>query len=201
MNSKDAGEEDAAVAREEDHVLFNQFAAHFDAPAYVRRAQRVEEGFALLVERCRIWRDEHLEMVRVRLALLHALAGEWEVLNPCLADGDQLRVLKSLHADLKPRLQHPIAATTSERTLKRALRELIESIERFNQRWREFLRTLDLGPLNALRDGYNRYYLLEKECAVRSPRVARQGFRRLEPLTLAELETLLPVLGVPRLRA
>jgi hypothetical protein len=81
------------------------------------------------------------------------------------------------------------------------VRELAESLERFNRRWLEFLRGVDVGPVNELRDGYNRYYLLEKECALRSPRLARQGFTRLEPLTVAELTALLPPLPVPQLRA
>ena len=63
------------------------------------------------------------------------------------------------------------------------------------------LEETDLTEVNALREGYNRYYLLEKECAVRSARLARQGFRRLEPVTLEELAALLPPLPVPHGRA
>ena len=87
---------------------------------------------------------------------------------------------------------------TSPGALRQALRELHESITRFNRRWRAFLASLDLRPINALRDGYNRYYLLEKECALRSPRLARQGYRPLDPATLAELEALVPLLPMPR---
>jgi hypothetical protein len=79
------------------------------------------------------------------------------------------------------------------------LRELCESLLHFNQRWQAFLQTVDLTPINHLRDAYNRYYLLEKECALRSARLARQGFRRLDPLTLDELSTLVPPLPVPQL--
>ena len=56
------------------------------------------------------------------------------------------------------------------------------------------LLTVDLARVNQLRDGYNRYYVLEKECAVRSPKVARQGFRPLPPLTTADLAAELPPL-------
>ena len=38
----------------------------------------------------------------------------------------------------------------------------------------DFLRDVNLSRVNALRDGYNRYYVLEKECAVHSPQLARQ---------------------------
>ena len=86
------------------------------------------------------------------------------------------------------------------RVLRAALDELIESLEHFNRRWLEHVRGLDLGPLNALRADYNRYYLLEKECAVRSPFIARQGWQPLPPLTLQTLLAVLPPLHVPILR-
>ena len=87
------------------------------------------------------------------------------------------------------------------KALRQALTELTESIERFNGRWREFLTQVDLTAVNEARDGYNRYYLLEKECALRSPNLARQGFRRLAPLTPADVAELLPLLPVPQLNA
>jgi len=93
-----------------------------------------------------------------------------------------------------------IEPTSSSRTLYRALRELTESIERFNRRWRELLQKVDLTKVNELREGYNRYYVLEKECALRSPRLARQGYSPLPPVTVEELRALLPPLAVPELR-
>jgi hypothetical protein len=54
-----------------------------------------------------------------------------------------------------------------------------------------------LNQVNDLRDGYNRYYVLEKECAVRSFRLARQGFCPLEPLTVEDITALFPLLHVP----
>jgi hypothetical protein len=57
---------------------------------------------------------------------------------------------------------------------------------------------IEMVPLNALREAYNRHYLLEKECAVRSVRLARQGFQPLEPLTAGDLNALFPPLPVPR---
>jgi hypothetical protein len=96
-------------------------------------------------------------------------------------------------------LRVPPGSGVSWRPVRRALRELYESIEHFNRRWEEFLQTIDLTRVNELRAGYNRYYLLEKECALRSARLARQGFSRLEPLTVHELAALLPPLPVPSL--
>ena len=36
--------------------------------------------------------------------------------------------------------------------------------------------SIDLTHVNKLRDGYNRYYVLEKECALRNVRLAALGF-------------------------
>jgi hypothetical protein len=178
----------------------NQLVAHYDAPAFVRRAQRVQGLFEQILASCRKQRDEWLEMVRIRLGLLHALAGDWAALSPLLADDGQLEALRELHTALAPQLRSVVEPTTSARALRQALAELNESIERFNHRWHVFLAQVDLTALNAGREGYNRYYLLEKECALRSPNLARQGFRRLEPFSHAELAALLPPLSVPRLR-
>jgi hypothetical protein len=179
---------------------YKLFQALYDAPAYVRRARATEAAYELLLTRCRRQRDEWLLIVRLRLGTLKALAGEWAALLPCLADEQQLASLEQMHAELSPKLRAPVASTTSRRRLRRGLVELRESIGRFNQRWQSYLPTVDLVPVNELRDGYNRYYLLEKECALRSPRLARQGFTRLEPLTTADLFAALPLLSVPALR-
>jgi hypothetical protein len=120
--------------------------------------------------------------------------------RPHLAGDEEVGVLEALEEALQPRLRAPVEPARSARAVRRALRELVASLERFNRRWREFLPTVDLGRVNELREGYNRYYLLEKECALRSPALARQGFRPLPPLTLADLEALLPPLPVPQLR-
>jgi hypothetical protein len=42
--------------------------------------------------------------------------------------------------------------------------------------WQRYLETLSLDDLHRTIDGYNRYYVLEKECAVRSVRTALRGF-------------------------
>ena len=90
----------------------------------------------------------------------------------------------------------PVEPTTSLRQLRRALEEVTESVQRFNRRWQAFLQTVNVTPVNEQREGYNRYYVLEKECALRSPKLARPGFRRLEPLTVKQLAELLPQVKV-----
>jgi hypothetical protein len=188
------------LGRDDGSYTVKQFMAQYDAPAYVRRARRVDAEWEGLLARCRLQREEWLPLVRTRLALLHTLAGDWGRLAPLLADDEHVEGLRRLHAELRPTLRLPVGPTESLRALRRAVAELAESVERFNRRWRAYLDALDLMPVNAARDGYNRWYVLEKECALRSARLARQGFRPLSPLTLESVVAALPPLPVPRLR-
>src|SRR5262245_9479796 len=107
-------------ARDDPGDVFKQVASAFDAPAFMRRAQRVREAYEAVVERCRRQRDEWLAMVRTRLGTLAALAGSWDALRPLLADAEQARALADLHAALAPRLRAPVAPTTSPRVLRGA---------------------------------------------------------------------------------
>jgi hypothetical protein len=193
-------EEEIILGRDETNEAFKRFLSRFDAPAYIRRARGVQAALDQLLEYCRGRRAEWLEFARMRIAMLHALAGDWDNLLPFLADKDQLDILRYLLAALASPLRAPVEPTSSSHVLRRALRELHESLERFNQRWQTFLAGVDLTAVNELREGYNRYYVLEKECAVRSARIARQGFAPLPPVTLDDLVSQFPLLPVPRLR-
>jgi hypothetical protein len=177
-----------------------QLIASYGAPAFVRRARRVQDAFDALVAHCRRQREKWLPMVRIRLGLLHALAGAWTRLSPWLAGDEQLAILEDLDTELSPKLRAAPRATASGQKLSRALRELVDSAQCFNRRWSPFLESVDLTELNQLRNGYNRFYLLEKECVVRSPRLARQGYRPLPPMTAGELAALFPPLPIPRLK-
>jgi hypothetical protein len=181
--------------------LLDEAVGRYGDPAYVRRGRAVEYAFQDLLDHCRARRREWLYMVRVRLGVLFALAGGRDALVPLLRDEEEALALERLHAELAPALRVPVAPTTSRRALSLALSELTESIERFNRRWREYLPTVDLSRVNDLRTNYNRYYILEKECATHSASVARQGFRPLAPLTREDLAVRLPPLALPQLRA
>jgi hypothetical protein len=181
--------------------LLDEVVGRYGEPAYVRRGRAVQHALEDLLDHCRNRRKEWLHIIRIRLGLLHALAGGWDALIPLLRDEEQVRVLEQLHTNLSPKLRLPVEPTTSRRALTLALRELAESIARFNQRWRDYLPTVELDRVNALRENYNRYYILEKECATQSASVARQGFRPLKPLTVDEVARCLPPLPVPQLRA
>jgi hypothetical protein len=175
--------DEACIPGRDDHI-FKHFVARYDVPAYVRRAWRVHEAFEDLVSRCRKKREEWLTMVRVYAKAVLGLAGDGAT--------EELRDLATM-LDL-PQPCPGIAG--SKRRLGRALRELNESIVRFNERWRRYLDKVDLSAVNRLRSDYNRYYVLEKECALRSARLARLGFQPLVPVTVAELYALIPALPV-----
>lgn len=186
--------------RDSDASIFNQFVAHYDVPAYVRRALRVQEMYEHLLAQCRAHRNELLSVVRAQLGVLQARAGDWSALRPFLSAEDQLDTLRQLAEALQPRLRGRIEMTDSSRILRRDLTALCRSLERFNRRWLAYLNEVDLAEINGERERYNRYYLLEKECAMRSARLAREGFQKLPPLDAAALAEVVPPLPVPLLR-
>src|SRR4051812_40690244 len=98
--------------------------SQYDAPAYIRRARQVQGAFDQLRLSCQSQRDQFLGMVRLRLGVLGAMAGDWTALDPLLRDADQRQALVDMHAALKPQLRVPVAATTSSRALRRALDQL-----------------------------------------------------------------------------
>ena len=167
--------------------------AQFGGPAFMRRAHRAEAALADLLHRLRCTRLEWLHMVRLRLGQLHALAGGWQRLAP-LIDAYSLAALRNLFDELQPQLRVPLEATDNDATLRAALTDLQESMDRFNERWRKLLDETDLTDVNRRRDEYNRWYLLEKECFVGSPRIARQGFQPLEMITRGQLAEWMPEL-------
>jgi hypothetical protein len=188
-----------SAGQDEERRIFQQLLGRYDAPAFVRRVRNLEGALAAILDRCRQQRTEWATMARLRLGQLRDLAGEWRALRPWLLNDAQLDVLAELEATLTPQLRVPLARTSSQRALRHALHELIDSLERLNRRWEKHLAGVDLSAINAQREDYNRYFVLEKECAVRSARVAREGFRPLRPLTPEELRKLLPPLPVPLL--
>jgi hypothetical protein len=168
---------------DDERKVVQQVICHFGAPAFLRRAHAAQMSFDSLIDSCRQRREEMIAMVTLYVGTLYALSSNWTALRPLLADDESLEALRQLHDELQPRLRITVTATTSIRKLRRALVELREAIDHFNRRWLEFLERVDLQGVNRLREGYNRYYLLEKECALGSPRLARLGFRELEPIT------------------
>lgn len=188
----------AIPSRAANAEQFRQVLVAHGGPAFLRRAAEVNTAYDRLLEGCRKERRELLVMVELRLATLHTLAGSWDVVRSLLEDDTHLESLRGLYEELSPQLRCELSSTKSAPMLRQALAELILSIENFNRRWSRHVCSLDFGDINKLREGYNRFYVLEKECAVRSGQLARQGFRPLEMLESEHILTVLPLLGVPR---
>ncbi len=180
-----------------DHQLFEKDMPLMDAPAFVRRARDVEAAWNGLIENCARERTRLLEMPRMRLARLLALAPSDAALSSLSGTLEDAHDLVELHRDWQPRLRSKVSASPSAAELMRAFADLRLSFKRFNHRWIKTLHELDLKPINALREGYNRFYLLEKECALRSTRIAREGFQPLEPVTVERLLEEFPLLKIP----
>jgi hypothetical protein len=169
----------------------------FDAPAFVRRALEVETAWNTLLEVCRHERARLLELPRIRLARFLKLLGSWQEGTFAVCRPEDRAYLETLNHEWKPRLRSRVPPARSAAQIAGALAELASSFERFNRRMKKYLTDIDLGPINRRRDGYNRYYLLEKECALRSASLAQQGFVPLEPVRLEDLLERFPMLRVP----
>ena len=177
--------------------VFQQILSLGGGPAFARRGRDVQLAFGAVVEVCLKQREEWLKFVRLSLGSLFALAGSTAALDEFLGNHEQLRILEDLMKDLKPHLRVPPAPTSSARHLRQALAEVRDTIKRFNERWRDFMCRLNLDHVNEVRERYDRFYLLEKECALGSSRAARAGFQKLDPLGTDEFLKIMPLLPVP----
>lgn len=164
----------------------------FDVPAFVRRGQEVAFLLASLDERCRKARIGLLDMVHMRLRQWARLAigpDDWR--DSFRAPVDFLWPAASAPA--------PVWASTagSPRARRAAARDLAASVERFNVRWRAYVDRLDARLVNDAVGGYNKYYVIEKECVIGSGRLAAKGF---VPIAMVSAETILaahPPIPVP----
>src|SRR4051794_4438413 len=156
-----------------DQRAFWQVLAQFDGPAFLRRARIVEEAWQMVLRQCLEKRTLWLEFPRLRLATLVSLAGDRASLAQIVGGYRDADRLLELIGEWAPRLRCPVAPTRSPRRLRRAFIELVDSFQRFNERWGHFLEKLELTGVNRLREGYNRHYVVEKECVVGSPVIAR----------------------------
>src|SRR5688572_14168031 len=148
--------------------------SQYGGPAFLRRAHRAHAALTPLPAKQTKTRVAWLGIVEIRLITVQCLARDWGRLRPWLSPTD-IQLLERLNSQLQPVLRAPVSPTRREAAIRSALVELSESLRRFNDRWRKLIAGTDLGEVNQRRDEYNRYYLLEKECAVGSPRIARQG--------------------------
>lgn len=186
--------ESEIVTTERRDPEIGALAGLFDAPAFARRGNElafVSEGFeAKLIQ----MRSELLSMVHVRSRQWVNAAGpeSWRLVLD--------EPLDQLAATLGIELAGASTSPVGPAALARIARELRASVERFNMRWTQYAKDVDTSPLNRLIERYNRYYLLEKECALGSARASARHFRPVEPISAESILKRHPPLPVPRLR-
>src|SRR3954451_24126744 len=166
----------------------------FDVPAFARRGQDLEHTLDRIHTRCRVQREEMLEMVRLRLRQWSRVADGPQSSSEVFAS--PIEPLWGLAHSEPPRWADRPAPPRQRKTVAR---DLIASIERFNHRWRQFLESLNIGPANQVIDQYNKYYVLEKECVMGSARLAARYFTPIERLSPESLLKIYPMLPVPDL--
>lgn len=179
--------------------LTQRLLGRFDVPAYVRRGLRVAQGRAAVVAQCRQKRRELLCHAKWRAGQLRRALSDPEQLERLLPRAAERDHWNELWDVLEASGDVAGGPPPSSRRLRRMVRETCESLERFNRAWLHYLNGIDLMSVNREIEAYNRYYLLEKECALRSPRLVRQGYRPLAPLSIDDLFAQFPLLPVPRL--
>lgn len=185
MSAPDASpepeDETAPMASVETEI--QQMLGLFDVPSFARRGQDLESSLARLHGRCERMRAGMLEMVHLRLRQWASAATGPDDWSDTFAE--PVAPLWDLSgASEPPRWADQPASTRRRRALAR---DLTASVDRFNRRWTRFVEDLDLGPVNRRIEGYNRYYLLEKECALGSHRLAARLFRPVDPLSVDDL--------------
>lgn len=168
--------------------------ASFDTPAYVRRGLTVEVEWRSLCDKLQhTWDEWTVPVGRLCSQLRHQAEG-WAPFKPWLASEEDLERLHRLDERLNYRLKYPPPKATWLWTLKGPLKRLARMVPAFNEVWGRHLATLDLDPLNRAREQYNRWYLLEKECAMRSTRSATGGFETIPSATVGDLAAAFPPL-------
>lgn len=150
----------------------------FDQPAYIRRALRVEDAIRAIEEKIDHERKLMLAPVRRALAVWQELLRQ----KP-----DAAKLLTDRQAEAIAGVASMIDGPTSHGAIgvwtrpRRVLGQLASAIDRLNERWVQYVEAVDVSLIEQRIDEYNRYYLLEKECAFRSPRAAARGFVHMPP--------------------
>ena len=175
-------------------LAVNKVLGLIDVPAFARRGHDLEQTLKRLELRCRSKRFQMLDMARMRLR-------QWARVATCANDGrlifaESIEPLWALCEAEPPRWSHTLGSVRARRAVAS---DLIASLTKFNERWDEYVATLNLDPTNFVIEQYNRYYVLEKECMMGSPRLAARHFTPAPKVTRAQIIRDFPTLPVPQL--
>jgi hypothetical protein len=169
-----------------------------EPPAFLRRGMRVDDAEARVDKQCETARLQMLFAVRLRLRSWNRLVHD----HPAIRERMSLAAAESVaeigRTAFLPREAIMIPGPAGWRFLAmRHWRALVLAVEEFNANWKRFLEAFPLDDLHRVIDDYNRYYVLEKECAVRSFHTARRGFTPRKKTAVSDLLERFPPLPAP----
>ncbi|WP_145389507.1 hypothetical protein [Stieleria neptunia] len=174
-----------------------------EEPAFVTRGRRLDAAREQLRWACQTHRQTLLRGPSLHLRKIAAMIhGDWSKLAPYLASPSQWRLVASFHENWNRHAPPPWAnqGLWAQR-LDRPLRQLRDSIDRFNRAWQGHLDGFDLEPINQTIADFNQYYVLEKACAFGREDIARRGFEPIPPVTRQSLLDEFPLVELPALRS
>jgi hypothetical protein len=166
----------------------------FDLPAFARRGQDVEAAVRRLHDRCETMRSGMLDMVRLRLRQWSGAAAGPESWRGAFTE--TIGPLWALAGAAPPRWAESDASIKRRRGVAS---DLVAAVDRFNRRWVAAVDRCNLEPTNFMIEQYNRYYVLEKECVMGSPKLAARHFTPMLLITKLMLLEDHPILPVPAL--
>ena len=163
------------------------WAAALGVPAFVRRANALEEALTVLHDRIRSERAR-------RLRYLHPYAREleaWRRAGAALPPGIAA-ALAEITGDPRFRPGAPAGVPTRRRVASAAGRLRLHILA-FNARWSAYVASVSLDEVRSLQIGYNRWYALEREFALRGVRMSFTPVALLEREDLIRMHPGLPV--------
>jgi hypothetical protein len=167
-----------------------------EEPAFIARARAPKLALDALLAACEAKRNDMLKWPAFHLsALAHQVRNDWSRLGSLLAVPKSVTMLETMHASMQTNTPVRTNWLTSDKT---ALRQFLESAERFNRNWRAHIEALNLEPVNKPRRDCNQFYTLEKSCAFGSERVI-EGFEPLGMIDSGYLYQRFPLLTLPNL--
>jgi hypothetical protein len=165
-----------------------------EEPAFIERARAPQVALDALLLSCKAKHEEMLKWPAHHLSVLaHQVGKDWSKLGYLLAAPESVAMLEALHATIPASTPVQNNWFASD---KAALRQFLESAERFNRHWRAYVDGLDWEPVNKPRRDYNQYYQLEKACAFGSEAVT-DGFVPVAMIDGSILYERFPLLVVP----
>lgn len=168
-----------------------------EEPAFIRREREAQAALNRLLLRCSKKREEMLKWPQFHFsALFHRVCGDWSCLGSYVVDDHPDSRFCQLAKQLTITESAKAAFFATNRSL---LKQFLESGLRFNEAWTCFLDEAGLDTVNSLRDDYNKFYPLEKACAI-GIEVDSFGFTPMPMLDRTYLDDRFPLLSLPILK-